>query len=80
MREYLKKLRTDRGLTMQDVAERFGISKQYYEMIESGERQKRMDVTLLTKIAGLFEVSIESIVAEEQKLLDAEEGTTCAAS
>lgn len=80
MRDYLKKLRTEKGLTMQDVADRFGISKQYYEMIESGERQKRMDVTLLTKIAGLFEVSIESIVAEEQKLLEAEETQTCAAS
>ena len=80
MREYLKALRLKKGLTMQEVAERFGISKQYYEMIESGERQKRMDVTLLTKIAGLFEVSIESIVAEEQKLLDAEEEQACAAS
>ena len=75
MREYLKKLRTDKGLTMQEAAKAFGISKQYYEMIESGERQKKMDITLLMNIANLFGVSLESIVAEEQKLLDAEEAT-----
>ena len=75
MREYLKKLRTDRGLTMQEAAAAFGISKQYYEMIESGERQKKMDITLLMNIANLFGVSLESIVAEEQKLLDAKEAT-----
>ena len=73
MREYLKKLRTDKGLTMQEAAKAFGISKQYYEMIESGERQKKMDVTLLMNIASLFGVSLESIVEEERKLLEASE-------
>lgn len=73
MREYLKKLRTEKGLTMQEAASAFGISKQYYEMIESGERQKKMDVTLLMNIASLFGVSLESIVEEERKLLEASE-------
>lgn len=75
MREYLKKLRTEKGLTMQEAATAFGISKQYYEMIESGERQKKMDVTLLMNIASLFGVSLESVVEEERKLLEASEAT-----
>ena len=70
MREYLKKLRTDKGMTMLETAKAFGISKQYYEMIESGERQKKMDITMLSNIASLFGVSLEDVVAEERKLLE----------
>lgn len=74
-REYLKKLRAEKGLSMQAAGEALGISKQYYEMIESGERQKKMDVTLVAKIAGLFGVSIEDVVTEEHKLREQEEST-----
>lgn len=72
MREYLKKLRQEAGLTMLNVADAFGISKQYYEMIESGERQRKMDVTMISKIADLFGVSVETVVAEERAWLETE--------
>ena len=69
-REYLRKLRTDAGLTMQDVADAFGITKQYYNLIETGVSQKRMDITLVRRIADLFGLTLEQVAEEEQKLLD----------
>ena len=66
MREYLKAMRAEKGLSMQDVADRLEISKQYYQLIESGERQQNMDITLAVKIAGVMEIPVERIIAEEQ--------------
>ena len=73
MREYLKQLRTEKGLTMQDVADAFGISRQYYEMIESGDRQKKMDFTIVTKISTLFGISMEKIAEYEQEIMNGKE-------
>ena len=68
MREYLKNLREANGMTMQSVADRICVSKQYYQMIESGERQKKMDITLVTALSTIFSISIEQIIREEQAL------------
>lgn len=68
MREYLKQLRTEMGMTMQDVADAFGMTRQYYEMIESGDRQKKMDFSLVTKISDLFGISMEKIAEYEQEI------------
>ena len=46
VREYLIEARKKAGLTQQDVANRIGISRQYYQMVETGERQKRMDLSM----------------------------------
>lgn len=69
-REYLKKLRADAGLTTQEVADAFGITKQYYSQIELGISQKRMDITLVRRIADLYGLTLEQVAEEEQKLLD----------
>lgn len=63
MREWLKKLRTDRGLTMKEMGEKLGISESYYCTIESGERQKRMDLKLASGIAKVFGISVDQVVA-----------------
>ena len=73
MREYLKQLRISKEMTMQDVADAFGITRQYYEMIESGDRQKNMDFTLVTKISTLFGISMEQIAEYEQEIHDGKE-------
>lgn len=73
MREYLKHLRISKNMTMQEVADAFEISRQYYKMIESGDRQKKMDFTFITKISTLFGVSIEQIAKYEQEILDEKE-------
>lgn len=73
MREYLKQLRTEMGMTMQDVADAFGMTRQYYEMIESGDRQKKMDFSLVTKISDLFGISMEKIAEYEQEITNRRE-------
>lgn len=66
MREYLKHLREEKQMSMQEVADKIGISRQYYQLIESGERQKKMDITLVKKISDAFDVPLVEIISEEQ--------------
>ena len=72
MREYLKKMREEKGRTLQDVADKIGITKQYYQMIESGERQRKMDITLIKSISSVFGIPLEQVVNEESKLTEAQ--------
>lgn len=71
MREYLKKLREEHGYTMQVVADKIGISKQYYQRIEVGDRQQNMDITLAVKLSEIFGISIQSIIEYEKQLSEA---------
>ena len=59
---------------MQEVADAFGITRQYYEMIESGERQRKIDFTLVTKISTLFGISLERIAECEREITEKQEG------
>ena len=70
MREWLKTLRENKQLTQQNVADMLGISKQYYQLIEAHERQKKMDITLMTKLSDIFGVSFNEIVQQEKALTD----------
>lgn len=69
MREYLKKMREEQGWTLQDVADRIGITKQYYQMIESGERQRKMDITLVKSVSEIFGIPLERVVNEEDRIM-----------
>lgn len=69
MREYLKLMRESRGLSLQDMADKIGISRQYYQLIENGERQKKMDITLVKSIATIFCVPLETIIEQENIIL-----------
>ena len=52
MREWLKKIRTENGMTQDKVATECGISRQYYNFIESGERNCPVDTA--KKIAAVL--------------------------
>jgi transcriptional regulator with XRE-family HTH domain len=69
VRDYLKVMRKDRGLSLQDMADKIGISRQYYQLIENGERQKKMDITLVKRIATVLGVSLETIIEQENIIL-----------
>ena len=43
MRYWLKKIREQMGLTQEQLAEKIGISQNYYSWIESGERRPSPD-------------------------------------
>ncbi len=66
MREWLEQARKNRGLTMKKAGAELGISESYYSMIERGERQQNLDITLAAKISCVFNVSLEYIVEQEQ--------------
>lgn len=72
VREYLIEARERAGLTQQDVANRIGISRQYYQMVETGERQKRMDLSLAGGLSAILNIPITEIVQKESAVPDAE--------
>ena len=51
MRQWLKELREQSGLSQCSVAEKSGISRNYYSAIENGERGKPLNVDVAKKIA-----------------------------
>lgn len=68
MRKWLKKLRIEHKISQQVVADKLKISQNYYANIENGERQKDLDLSLTIKLANIFGVSIDWIIAQEEKL------------
>ena len=62
IRGWLRQLRKDRGLTQREVAARLGICQSYYGYIETRGRQKKIDLPLLAKIAGVFQVALMALV------------------
>lgn len=68
LRNWLKELRENRKLTQQNVADLLGITKQYYQMIEACERQRKMDIALLTKLSEIFQISLIKLVELESEV------------
>lgn len=67
MREWLKTARENKGFTMEQISEKLGISESYYSLIERGERQKRMDISFVTKLADVLKIPIQKIIAYENE-------------
>ncbi len=67
MREWLRDLRNQKGLTMKNMAEKLGISESYYCAIENGERQKKMDMLLASGLSAILEVPVSRIVQLDLK-------------
>lgn len=65
MREWLLDARTERKMTMKDLAEKLGISESYYCMIEKGERQKKMDLWLMGAISTALDIPPADIIEKE---------------
>lgn len=67
MREWLKDARTKKGLTMKDISSKLGISESYYCAIENGDRQKNMDITLVSGLSLALGISVSRIVKLEKE-------------
>ena len=65
MRDWLREARIKKNKTMAQMADALDISESYYSYIEAGERQKKMDVTLVVKLAKIFSVTPQQIVKWE---------------
>lgn len=67
MRKYLQKLRAEKDITQQSVADNLGITRQYYNLIEAGERQQCLKLETARKLADIFGVTLEYILENENK-------------
>lgn len=67
-RMWLKMLRTKKGLSQKETADLLGISQTYYGYIESGERQKDLNMSLIGKISKVFDVSVDYIFEQEKDM------------
>lgn len=65
MRKWMLEARKNAKLTIREASSKLGISEGYYSLIESGERQKKLDITLAVKLADVFGVSLDFIVQQE---------------
>jgi len=60
LRDRLRKLRADKDLTQQDMADFLGITRPAYTAYESGRRQP--DNESLSKLADFFNVSVDYLL------------------
>lgn len=63
----IRRLRQDRGLTQQQMAEQLGISPSYLNLIEHDERP--VTVPLLLKLGQAFEVDLQDLSEEDERKL-----------
>lgn len=67
MRSWLKKKRKEKGLTQENMAQKIGISRQYYAFIESGFRLPDLSFSIAVKISEIFNISLEQIKEYEER-------------
>jgi DNA-binding XRE family transcriptional regulator len=67
MRQWMKEMREKNGITQAQMGERLDISEAYYSYIESGDRQKNLDLTLAVKLSVIFGIPIQQIVEFERR-------------
>ena len=65
MRKWLKEARTKKDMTMKQIAVELGITESYYSLIENGDRQKMMDISLAKKLSDILDIPVEKIIALE---------------
>ena len=63
--EFLKQLRTDKGLTQEQLAERFYVSSRTVSRWETGNNMP--DIATLIDLADFYEVDIREIIDGERK-------------
>ena len=67
MRKWLKELREERGIKQNEIAAKIGVAQSYYSLIENGERKKDMPISMVKKLASVFQVPVEVILERESE-------------
>ncbi|MBD5112894.1 MAG: helix-turn-helix transcriptional regulator [Ruminococcaceae bacterium] len=68
MRNYLVTLRKEKNLTQKQLAKKLDISESYYNQIENGERQKRMDITVIDRLSKALGIPASDIIRYESEI------------
>ncbi len=61
-RDWMKAAREAAGKTQAEVAAELGISESYYNTIENGKRQQRMELALADRLSQVLHVSLRHIL------------------
>ncbi len=67
VRTWMKQKRKEKGMSQQNVATACGITKQYYQAIESNKRQLDLSTSLILGLATAFDMSPVEIVNLESE-------------
>ena len=67
MRDWLKEKRVEKNLTQDQMAEQLGISLSYYNLIENGERQKKMDLSIANQLSVILGMTLMQIIEKESE-------------
>lgn len=67
MRKWLKDLREMNNMSQQNVADKIGITQNYYSMIEQNERMPKMTIEMAQKLSEIFSIPIKTILENEQQ-------------
>lgn len=68
MRQKLVALRKEKGLTQQQVADMLGVTRSFYGMIETGDRNPTLD--LAKRISEIFGTNIEGLFFAENSNME----------
>ena len=58
---------TESWVDLEQMASELGISEAYYSLIENGERQQNMDISLAIKIGNILGMNLQEIASAEEK-------------
>ena len=67
MRDWLKEKRVEKNLTQDQMAEQLGISLSYYNLVENGERQKKMDLSIANQLSVILGMTLMQIIEKESE-------------
>lgn len=70
MRVWLKDARNNIGITQQSVSEQLGISRQYYNQIETGIRKMKMDIVIVNKLSEILNIPVEQVIENENQFYE----------
>ncbi len=62
----VKRLREDRGVKQQEIADLIGMHRSNYSKIESGQRE--ISVAALDKVANFFGITVDTLIHMESKI------------
>ena len=68
VRTNIKKFRLEQKLTQQDLADLFGVSRQYICDIENKNRNKHITIAILGRVADALDINIIEFFIKENEL------------
>ena len=68
MRTWLIDLREKHNLTQADIAKKLNVTQGYYSLIEKGERQVDLNLSIAEKLSKMFNISLKKISDFEKSL------------